>query len=252
MQKNFKTLERSKPTLRDLVKGAPKPNPLELEIQALQASGFAASGPLFSDSGTQAFLFDGPGNRFAMLKREKDILTTITANVSEVKSVDFRIEPESLDVRAPSGGGKYALGGAMIGGVGGLLVGSLLDGLRAPKLKRNVTFKLLTHIRLKDGNEIMMTVVDQGFGYGMSVDSFKASASKMIETMRGVVNTFTTWFGERIEAARGAGREEASPPTPSPAERVPCRKCGTPILPETSQRTGGLCMPCTRRRPKAR
>lgn len=252
MQKTFKTPEKSKTSLRDIFKGVRKPDPVQLEIQSLQAAGFAVTGSLVSDNQAQAFLFDAPGNRFAVVKKERDTITTITADVGEVKSVDFRIEPESLDVRAPAGGGKYALGGAMIGGVGGLIVGSLLDGLRTPKLKRNVDFKLVAHLRLTDGNEIMMLVVDQSFGYGMTVDVFKADASEMTENMRGAVDTFTRWFGERIEAAHAAGREEASPPVPQHAvERVPCRKCGTPILPETSHRTGGLCMPCTRHRSKA-
>lgn len=251
MQKNLKAIERGKTSLKDFFKGTTKPGPLDLEIQALRAGGFAVTNHLLSDNRAQAFLFDGPGKRFVFVKQERAFLTTITADVDEVRSVDFRIEPESLDVRVPSGDARYALGGAMIGGVGGLIVGSMLDGLRTPKLNRNVYFKLLTHIRLVDGNEILMTVVDQGFGYGMSKPVFEAEAASMLDAMRGAVKTFTDWFGEKIEAAGAATREEAPPPAP-PAERVPCRTCGKPILPETSLRTGGLCMSCTRHRPKAR
>lgn len=152
----------------------------------------------------QALLFSKDGREVRLLrvsKREKSgIISDSSFSVDEVDAVNFEVQPRELNEAMRQQDHSYTLGGALVGGVGGFLIGSMIDGIRGStgRVARSVCFKLEFDFCLRDGKKLGLTSDYFDFGEGMEVGDFRYHSQVVLQGMQHNINAMKIRFGDKV------------------------------------------------------
>lgn len=193
-------------------------------LRELEASGMVVSETLILPSSTR-LIWDDSHGEVALLElnvSEKSYSCT-RFPISEVAAVRYRIEPQRLAANF-EGENRYALGGLLVGGVTGVLVGSLIDSFRQAKLKKSFDFRLEIDLELDCGERFELTPVDQSFGYDMTEAQFTQRAESTLQEMREYIATLKRRFGPLMSQGGSRLRKARSGHV---CVAQYCQKCGS-------------------------
>ena len=95
-------------------------------------------------------------------------VTLASIDPMEVKTVTVKVEPEDLNIRFVDG--RFAAGGALAFGPGGLLVGAVLEGLASSFREKTYEFRVSLVFELRDDQEYEYNGFEETFVYRYGTD----------------------------------------------------------------------------------
>jgi len=119
----------------------------------------------------------------------------------EIVSINLEIVPDELRYYFKKNS-SYTVGGALVGGIPGLIVGTLIDSVfgknKGRRLNQSIDFKLEANFQLTNGNNINEILYSTCFGYNMLEGDFVYETKKTFKKMNNIIFNLNDFFSTKV------------------------------------------------------